>query len=225
MATVYETIQDLGKIITDAVTAGNSNNIPARAIRKTLIKVTTGQYREVLPIIVPAECCIMGDELRAVNVQPRKATNSTLTPRSDYKYSSKALERIEKVVGNVAAGLTMTPTTGNTLTQTTAYPYAETPQAWEGVTRQVRGIRRSIDAQLGDKLYAELPKPWDMTNTNAGRGRDLFLLNKQFIQAETTAYIGANYPDMKYGRTKCKQDIGFLLDAVAYDLTYGGNWQ
>ena len=177
MATVYETIQDLGKIITDAVTAGNSNNIPARAIRKTLIKVTTGQYREVLPIIVPAECCIMGDELRAVNVQPRKATNSTLTPRSDYKYSSKALERIEKVVGNVVAGLTMTPTTGNTLTQTTAYPYAETPQAWEGVTRQVRGIRRSIDAQLGDKLYAELPKPWDMTNTNAGRGRDLFLLN------------------------------------------------
>ena len=225
MATVYETIQDLGKIITDAVTAGNSNNIPARAIRKTLIKVTTGQYREVLPIIVPAECCIMGDELRAVNVQPRKSTNSTLTPKSDYKYSSKALERIEKVVGNVAAGLTMTPTTGNTLTQTTAYPYAETPQAWEGVTRQVRGIRRSIDAQLGDKLYAELPKPWDMTNTNAGRGRDLYLLNREFIKAETTAYIGANYPNLKYGRTKCKQDIGFLLDAVAYDLTYGGNWQ
>ena len=48
MATVYETIQDLGKIITDAVTAGNSNDIPARSIRKTLIKVATGQYREVL---------------------------------------------------------------------------------------------------------------------------------------------------------------------------------
>ena len=225
MATVYETIQDLGKIITDAVTAGNSNDIPARSIRKTLIKVATGQYREVLPIIVPAECCIMGDELRAVNVQPRKSTNSTLTARSDYKYTSKALERLEKVVGNVSAGLTMTPTTGNTLTQTVAYPYAETPQVWEGVTRQMRGIRRSIDAQLGEKLYAELPKAWNMTNTNAGRGRDLFLLNREFIKAETTAYINANYPNLYYGRTKCKQDIGFLLDAVAYDLTYGGNWQ
>ena len=61
-----------GKIITDAVTAGNSNDIPARSIRKTLIKVATGQYREVPPIIVPAECCIMGDELRSVNVQLRK---------------------------------------------------------------------------------------------------------------------------------------------------------
>ena len=39
MATVYETIQDLGKIITDAVTAGNSNDIPARSIRKTLINI------------------------------------------------------------------------------------------------------------------------------------------------------------------------------------------
>ena len=225
MATNFATISSLGKIITDAITAGNATNIPARSIRKTLIKVTTGQYREVLPIIIPAECCIMGDELRSVNVQPRKSTNSTLTPKSDYKYSSKALERIEQVVGNVASGLTMAPTTGNTLTQTTAYPYAETPQAWEGLTRQVRGIRRNIDAQLGEKLYAQFPKPWEMTNANAGRGRDLFLQNRDFIKTETTAYITANYPDLKYSRTKCKQDIGFILDAIAYDLTYGGNWQ
>jgi len=225
MATNFETISSLGKIITDAITAGNANNIPARSIRKTLIKVTTGQYREVLPIIVPAECCIMGDELRAVNVQPRKSTNSTLTQKSDFKYTSKALERIEQVVGNVASGLTMANTTGNTLAQTTAYPYAETPQAWEGITRQVRGIRRSIDAQLGEKIYAEFPKPWEMTNANAGRGRDLFLQNREFIKAEVTAYITENYPNLKYSRTKCKQDIGFILDAVAYDLTYGGNWQ
>ena len=64
-----------------------------------------------------------------------------------------------------------------------------------------------------------------MTNTHAGRGRDLYPLNREFIKAETTAYIGANYPNLKYGRTKCKQDIGFLLDAVLHDLTYGGNWQ
>jgi len=30
MATIYETVQALGKIVTDAVTAGNSNNIPAK---------------------------------------------------------------------------------------------------------------------------------------------------------------------------------------------------
>jgi hypothetical protein len=225
MATNFATISSLGKIITDAITAGNATNVPARSIRKTLIKVTTGQYREVLPIMIPAECCIMGDELRSVNVQPRKSTNSTLTPKGDYKYTNKALERLEQVVGNVASGLTMAPTTGNTLTQTVAYPYAETPQAWEGLTRQVRGIRKNIDARLGDKLYTEFPKPWEMTNANAGRGRDLFLQNREFIKAETTAYITETYPNLKYSRTKCKQDIGFILDAVAYDLTFGGNWQ
>ena len=64
-----------------------------------------------------------------------------------------------------------------------------------------------------------------MTNANAGRGRDLFLQNRDFIKTETTAYITENYPNLKYSRTKCKQDIGFILDAIAYDLTYGGNWQ
>ena len=39
------------------------------------------------------------------------------------------------------------------------------------------------------------PKAWDMTNTNAGRGSDLFLLNREFIKAETTAYIDENYPN------------------------------
>ena len=58
------------------ITAGVATNIPARLIRNTLIKVSTGKYYEILPIIVPAECCVMGDELRSVEVQPRKNTNA-----------------------------------------------------------------------------------------------------------------------------------------------------
>ena len=224
MATIFETLQDLGQIITDAIADGTADNIPARSIRKTLIKVSTGQYREVLPIIVPAECCVMGDELRAVNVQARTAINSNLTPAGDYRYTSRALERVEGIIGNIAAGLTVTPTTGNTEVQDTAYPYAEAPKVYESVTQQARGIRKSIDADLGLKLYKDLTPAWDMANPNAGRGRDLMLLNREFIKAEVTAYITENYPTLKYSRTKCKQDIGFILDAIAYDLTYGGNW-
>ena len=43
MATIYETVQALGKIVTDAVTAGNSNNIPAKVRRTTLVRVSTGR--------------------------------------------------------------------------------------------------------------------------------------------------------------------------------------
>ena len=47
----------------------------------------------------------------------------------------------------------------------------------------------------------------DMTNTNAGRGLYRFY-NREFIKAETTAYIDENYPI--HIRKNKKQDIRFL---------------
>ena len=40
---------------------------------------------------------------------------------------------------------------------------------------------------------------------------------------EVTAYIKNTYPP-KYSKTKCRQDVGYIIDAVVYDLTHGGNW-
>ena len=51
------------------------------------------------------------------------------------------------------------------------------------------------------------------------------LSNKAYLQAEIIAYNVENYPNVKYSKTKCKQDVGYIVDALAYDLTYGGNWQ
>ena len=105
---VYAEITGLTKIITDAITAGVATDIPARLIRNTLIKVSTGKYYEVLPIIVPAECCIIGDELRATQVQPRKSNNSTLTTAEDYLYSNTAIERVEAIIGDIVEGVSVT---------------------------------------------------------------------------------------------------------------------
>ena len=212
------------KIITDAITAGVDTNIPAKVIHNTLIKVSTGRYIEVLPIIVPAECCIIGDELRAVTVEPRTASNATLTPKSDFKYSTVGLERMASIVGDVVTGQTVTPTTGNTQTQSQVWPYAETTVVGPEVTRLARSINDRINVGLGEKRNGNLPKFYNMTDTSAGRARDLVLKNKEFIQAETVAYIADQYPNLNYSRTKCKQDVGLILDSIAYDLTYGGNW-
>jgi hypothetical protein len=47
--------------------------------------------------------------------------------------------------------------------------------------------------------------------------------NKKFIQSESVAYINAKYPDFYYNEEKCKRDVGYIIDAVATDLLYGGN--
>jgi len=145
MATIYETIQELGSIVTSAITAGTSENVPSRLIRTTLLKVSTGKYKEVLPIVVPAECCILGDELRSTNVQPRTVYNSasTLTPTGDFKYTSVSLQRLEDIIDEIVTGQAVTPTTGNSQTQDQTWPYAETTTVAPAAQKLARNIRRT----------------------------------------------------------------------------------
>lgn len=227
MATIFETLTTLSNIVTDAITAGNDTNIPDKIVRNTLIRVSTGKYYEVLPIVVPAECCILGDELRSTNVQARTALNAQLTPAEDFNYSFYGFNRLEEIIGDIAAGRAISPTTGNTLNQITTWPYAETNPPHDSSKKLVRSIKRRIDVSLGNKKEVIFPNYYDMTTPANGEARDLLKLNKKFIQAEIVAFLADenNYPTLAYSKTKCKKDVGFIIDAVSYDLSYGGNWQ
>ena len=52
--------------------------------------------------------------------------------------------------------------------------------------------------------------------------KDLLLANKGFIQAETVAWVQANFPDFNYDVNLCKRDVGYIVDGVAKDLVAGG---
>lgn len=47
--------------------------------------------------------------------------------------------------------------------------------------------------------------------------------NKAFIQREVINYLNTIYPTFIYNQDTCSRDVGYIIDAVAYDLTYGGN--
>jgi hypothetical protein len=53
--------------------------------------------------------------------------------------------------------------------------------------------------------------------------RDLVKDNLELIQEDTITYINEEYSGFGYLQETCKRDIGLTLDAVAYDLIYGGN--
>jgi hypothetical protein len=52
---------------------------------------------------------------------------------------------------------------------------------------------------------------------------DTLRLNREFIQNETIAFVNAKYPNLDYNEASCKRDTGFIVDAVATDLRWGGN--
>ncbi len=67
-----------------------------------------------------------------------------------------------------------------------------------------------------------LPDPTGY-NTGFSDARRLLVANTQFIKDEVIQYIDDNYPGITYNEDTCRRDIGYIIDALRYDLTYGGN--
>ena len=227
----YPTAVNLIGLITDAVTARATAvteeeisaaiaSVPARYSPSNLVQVATGQYREILPIIVPEQTCVQGAELRSTNTGPA----GPITSLDDAKYSMGALSRMETVVGQIIQGTNVTESAGNTATQNAAFPFADATSAVE-LQKLVRTIQHNIDYRLNSSILVSNTDPTGYNSsylTGYGSARKLIKENKEFIKAEIIAFITVNYPSVKYSRTICKRDTGFIVDAMIYDLTYGG---
>jgi len=220
---VTTTISSLLDIVTNAIDDGDASRVPARFAPANLIKVATGQYRETLPMIIPEFTAILGDELRSTNIAP--STGSTHL--SDVKYSLESLGRMEEIIGDVVLGNDVTETSGNTATQSRDFPFADSDES-TALKRLVRTIQQRSDFLTGAKALTSNSDP---TNYNTsylvgyGDARKLITYNKKFFQEQVIAFITASYTGLKYSRTKCRQDVGYIVDAIAYDLTYGGTYQ
>ena len=47
--------------------------------------------------------------------------------------------------------------------------------------------------------------------------------NKNFLVAEVTAFLATNHAGHSYNSAKCERDVRYIVDAISYDLMYGGN--
>jgi len=216
-------ITDLVKIITDAITAGTDDNIPAEYVPTKIINVKTGKYREVLPIIVPRETCILGDELRSVNAGPATAS----TDIADAKYSVGALGHFQSIIDDIVTGTTITAQSGNTETQSQEFPFAESLETAQ-TEQLLRMARHNIDFALNTNILLDNADPTGYNSSflnGYGDARKNLQYNKKFLQEEVIEYITDNYPTLRYSKTQCKKDVNYIVDAVCYDLTYGGNSQ
>ena len=63
------------------------------------------------------------------------------------------------------------------------------------------------------------------SNANIQHAYALLQANKNYMEAEATAFVNSTYPSFSYSGTKCARDIGYMVDSVAFDLLYGGNRQ
>ena len=99
---VLLTVQSFQNIVITALTNKNISSIPLRNQGLTsTVMVKTGAYHEDLPIVVPANTAINGDELRGVIVYPKTVIN-TIATRSFAATGLFTVNTTEGMVANTA---------------------------------------------------------------------------------------------------------------------------
>lgn len=96
LGAVITSVQSYRNIVVTALTDKNISSIPPenQGLTATLM-IKTGDYHEELPIVVPANTALNGDELRGVIVYPKTVIN-TIATRS---FSASNLFRVGSTIG------------------------------------------------------------------------------------------------------------------------------
>jgi hypothetical protein len=229
------------------------------------VRVESGIYYEQLPIRVPTNVSIKGDEFRRSIIRPAPGVSTskwanlffyrdstfdgiTRTYISNALAATSAYNAVDDqwevtlstgTVAGLQVGMylfitggtgTFTPASRVTrILSTTKFAISEEPiTTLAGAT--IRGLNGEGLAPTGQNFgYHYLTDPSGISGTfsttpAAGSTVAAGLLNsnRALIQDEVIRYINAKYPTLVYNQTLCSRDVGYIVDALVYDITNGG---
>jgi hypothetical protein len=125
----------------------------------------------------------------------------------------------QEIVQNITVG---TRYTGGTQTTGTAATITEV-NAIAADFNIITTILTTGTANVTDIIE---PSGIVIVSAEAQYAYDLLQANKSYIQDEAVAFVEATKaPGFVYDQTKCRRDVGFMVDSVSFDILYGGNRQ
>ena len=249
------TVQGLLGIVTGALTAGTYGNIPQEVRPHTTVYLKTGTYNEYGPIVIAQDTAIVGDELRSTIVQVAGPQINLINDKPKTAVALQRVQSVlSNLIANSTVTPTTTGTIApNTSTQVVALPAGDTgnTSAVNLVVTNTKIIQDMFAAggvitgptnpnyPNGLSLQPAISMP-TVTGynssylTNYGDAVTLIQANYQYIKDEIVAFLNTdvtltgseqwiNYSETYKAETK--RDLGFMLDAICYDLTYGCNSQ
>ena len=87
----------------------------------------------------------------------------------------------------------------------------------------VNGVQSVSEPGDGVADALVFPTPDVLPTTDADDAATQLQANRAFIAAEVVAYVNANTPPSGYDQVKCARDVRYIVDALTYDVLYGGN--
>jgi hypothetical protein len=136
----------------------------------------------------------------------------------------EAYEYLKELVGNIVEGVSITPTTGNTLTQDVTGPDATATQTQELADKLeiiVDTIRKNTTSNLPSRVIP------DISWASAAFQADYITLQnaKSSVQTATIEFIDRRYVNFDYNQVKCSRDVGLIIEAIADDMVFGTNYK
>lgn len=219
----------------DGEDRGTTLNASWRTIRYALENITgpatvfvkTGYFEEILPLSIPANVAVVGDELRGTVIAPAVNWYSS-TDISAYRTMILHLSLIlPLVVRNNEIGTldSNSPAFGTTKYAMVNQDLTGTPTSILEVTT-IQTLLETIDdytdTGLGNTIVGTNNLSVDADKLAAA---SRLTANIPFIISQVKGYVDTVLPSYNYTEWQLEVDITRLVKAIAYDLRYPGNFK
>ena len=138
--------------------------------------------------------------------------------------TARAFEHLAGVADLIVRGETVTPTTGNAVSQNTSFPTGVMPLRIATKVRESIGI---VAKMVQENNFDALPTiedvsfvPGDSTLIAAFNSIDGIT---ESLQGGVIKYLREYHNGLPYNKAKCYRDVGLITDAISKDIEYGGN--
>jgi len=220
-------VSNLIDVVTNTISNGNTSALPAEYRPNNSIFVKTGEFSEILPISVPQNTAVIGDELRSTRIIPA----ASIVSSTDVPYTLDAITRIRDIASDIVAG---SDNIGKSSSNTedpisTGLVIGDSTSAAD-TADLFQQIRDYIDFEInGASADSTVP---ETTGTNTANNATAYTYaveaiekNRAFLVEEAVAYIKDTYPSYTFNEDRYRSDFHKYIDSVQYDLIYTGNYK
>ena len=233
----FRTIRYAAEYVEDNFAAGSP----------VIIRISTGKFEEVSPIVVPAGCAINGDELRSTTVIANSPIARYL---NHYEYVQVYLAHFISILENIITAQPVTSQPGNTVEQVTQvltpvldgngiqtrdndgnlvfsdnFPLSDTASS-NTIIDLINDWKNYVEFYISDgsvspTLVGSNTLSEDQLIINLG---EALHLNRNYIAEDVIQYLKITYPDITFDEDGVKNDVRHLLRGFRRDTKYSGNY-
>lgn len=198
--TANTAVSNLLSILTTALTNQSTAAVPQPNSGLTAtIFVKTGTYNEVLPITIPENVALVGDELRGVNVQPTAVIDTVATATSSATSLITAASTVNMTEGSPVQFISsvnavgVATTLGGLTSGQTYYVVGSTVTTTQfGITSLVSSYTGVASVNNAVAIIASSGATWNVTKTASGYGVSICTGGSNYTVADTVKILGTS---------------------------------